>query len=73
MKICPNGSLCSINTKLICRTNKSHGGKLICDRTKREIHKMYDGYLPEYLSIGAEFLYAPVRDGLKSLLFTSYN
>ena len=42
MKICPNGGLCSINTKLICRTNKSHGGKLICDRTKREIHKMYE-------------------------------
>ena len=42
MKICPNSGLCSINTKLICLTNKSHGDKLICDRTKREIHIMYE-------------------------------
>ena len=39
----------------------------------QNVCKPESGYLPGYLSIGAEFLYAPVREGLKTLLFTSYN
>ena len=42
MKTGLNGNLCSINTKLIYRTNISPVHKLICDCTKRESYKMYE-------------------------------
>ena len=43
MKTGLNGNLCSINTKpIIYRTNISPVHKPICDRTKREIDKMYE-------------------------------
>ena len=42
MKTGLNGNLCSINTKLIYRTNIPPVHKLICDRTKRKSYKMYE-------------------------------
>ena len=73
MKTGLNGNLCSINTKLIYRTNISPVHKLIWEATKCMKPRSDDCYSPGYLPTGTEFLYANRRGGLKSLIFSSYN